>query len=335
MPTYSILQRYKSRNNKTWYGRINDGGVIKYISLKTKRKADAVAWLDAKNAARFFPELVAKNQNKDLEINKVLIEFMAQKEKTLGSAGSFTMYTNVMNVITRYCKESGLSNMAQWTPKNAQGFSNWLTTNDYSPRVTRQFVGMASQVFKWASRNYSLNVRNPFEGVEKPKLVKRVTEFWTPEEIDRILDNAPSPGLRLEWAFMAFAGLRRHEANKVAAADIKEGQLRVIGKGNKEAFLPVSERLAKEIERAGGVIHSASNDYTKLCNLKKAANEAGASGKANPHKFRHSFASNLFRAGVGVKYVQNLMRHENVEITLNTYGHLLQEDLNPAVNKLK
>lgn len=335
MPTYSILQRYKCRNNKTWYGRINDGGVIKYVSLKTKRKIDAQAWLDSKNAARFFPELVAQERNKDLSVVKVLTEFMAQKEKTLGSKGSYVMYTNVMNVITRYCNEKNIVNMADWTPKNAQGFANWMTDNKYGARATRQFVGMASQVFKWTTRNYALNVRNPFEGVEKPKVVKRVTEFWTPEEIDRILDLAPTPALRLEWSFMAFSGLRRHEANKVAAEDIKDGKLRVIGKGNKEAFLPVSERLDAEIKRASGIIHQKSNDNHKLSILKKVAKEAKASGKANPHKFRHSFASNLIRAGVGIKHVQELMRHENVEITLNTYGHLLQEDLNPAVNKIK
>lgn len=52
MPTYTILQRYLYRGNKTWYGRINDGGKISYLSLKTKRKTDAQAWLDQRNAAR-------------------------------------------------------------------------------------------------------------------------------------------------------------------------------------------------------------------------------------------------------------------------------------------
>jgi len=48
------------------------------------------------------------------------------------------------------------------------------------------------------------------------------------------------------------------------------------------------------------------------------------------HRFRHSFASNLLRAGRSIKAVQLLMRHENVTLTLNIYGHLLPSDLEEA-----
>lgn len=40
------------------------------------------------------------------------------------------------------------------------------------------------------------------------------------------------------------------------------------------------------------------------------------------------------RAGVNVKAVQQLMRHENVQITLDTYSHLLQDDLRAAADSL-
>ena len=70
--------------------------------------------------------------------------------------------------------------------------------------------------------------------------------------------------------------------------------------------------------------------------VKVAARNAGIEfqGEATNHRFRHSFASNLIRAGADIKSVQLLMRHENVEITLNTYSHLLGADLEKAVNKI-
>ena len=55
---------------------------------------------------------------------------------------------------------------------------------------------------------------------------------------------------------------------------------------------------------------------------------------ANNHKFRHSFISNLIRSGINVRAVQQLARHESVDITLNTYSHLLQNDLADAVNAI-
>ncbi|WP_083564638.1 tyrosine-type recombinase/integrase [Fibrobacter sp. UWOV1] len=57
------------------------------------------------------------------------------------------------------------------------------------------------------------------------------------------------------------------------------------------------------------------------------------SDDATNHKWRHSFASNLIRSGVGPKIVQQLMRHEDVRQTLDTYSHLLQDDLEKALNK--
>jgi len=53
MKRYSILQRYRSRGIATWYGRISDGGIVKYVSLGVTRRADALEWLNARNAEKF------------------------------------------------------------------------------------------------------------------------------------------------------------------------------------------------------------------------------------------------------------------------------------------
>ena len=50
------------------------------------------------------------------------------------------------------------------------------------------------------------------------------------------------------------------------------------------------------------------------------------------HRFRHSFISNLIRANCcSIRCVAELARHENVNITLNTYSHLLQSDKDEAL----
>jgi len=81
---------------------------------------------------------------------------------------------------------------------------------------------------------------------------------------------------------------------------------------------------------------SKYSDNTMSCRaLRKAVQEAGLDpSDATNHKFRHSFASNLIRAKVNIKAVQQLMRHENVDLTLNTYSHLLKDDLEAAANAI-
>lgn len=62
MKKYSVLQRYKSRGNMTWYGRISDDGIVKYISLGVTRKADALDWLNLQNSRKFLPESVLEEE---------------------------------------------------------------------------------------------------------------------------------------------------------------------------------------------------------------------------------------------------------------------------------
>lgn len=118
-----------------------------------------------------------------------------------------------------------------------------------------------------------------------------------------------------------------------ADGDIHDGYIHLVGKGDKMAKVPVSTRLRAELERYGKPLpHIRSLSSS----VKVAARNSGIEfqGEATNHRFRHSFASNLIRAGADIKSVQLLMRHENVEITLNTYSHLLGADLEKAVDRI-
>ncbi len=52
------------------------------------------------------------------------------------------------------------------------------------------------------------------------------------------------------------------------------------------------------------------------------------------HDLRHTCATLLLKAGVPVQHVQRILRHSTIAITVNTYGHLLTEDLRWAAEKL-
>ena len=49
---------------------------------------------------------------------------------------------------------------------------------------------------------------------------------------------------------------------------------------------------------------------------------------------RHTFASTMIRRGVDIKRIQAILGHASPEITLATYSHLMEGDLNSAVGKL-
>lgn len=247
-----------------------------------------------------------------------------------------------MAVLKDFCTAEGVSTLGAFTRERGQEFAERLAARKYAPKTARELLRCASQFFRWAADTYEIEGFAPLAKVARPKLVKRQKEFWTPEEVDAILDAAPAPRFRLFWAFMAFAGLRYHEACSIGPGSVKDGEIEVVGKGNKQAFLPVNDRLRREIERYGGMENGIfrgtafTNGASANRTLKKAAAAAlgERGGNASNHRFRHSFASNLIRAGVNVKAVQQLMRHEDVQITLDTYSHLLREDLAAAANSV-
>lgn len=342
MKSYSICQANKRHGSDYWYGRINDDGEVKYISLKTKRKSEAQEWLAMMNARRFLPE--ERDGWKKRDIFAAMTAFLQSVETSKG-AGSSTCgaYTGRIAVLKDFCKSARIASLGDFTRERAQGFADFLAGRRYAPKTTRELLRCASQFFALASDTYEIEVFEPLAKVARPKLVKRQKDFWTPEEIDRILDAAPSPRFRLFWAFMAFAGLRHHEACAIGPESVKDGRMEVIVKGDKQRFVPVSARLEAEFERFGelcdGMFRTAKYNHPDRSNgalrVSVEASGVGDSSTAVCHRFRHSFVSNLLRGGAPVKAVQQLAGHASAKMTLDTYSHVLEQDLGGVVDLLK
>lgn len=337
MKHYSISQRKKSRGNSTWYGRTFDNGVlVREESLHTRRKSDAQAWLDAMNAARFMPGNLFRTEQKDMAIGDALKTFLKSKED---GGNTYRAYASRLSGWEHWCNIENVMTLREFTREKAVEFANETSSMD-SPKTAREKLRLLRQFIAWASDTYELDGYDPMKTVTPPKLVKRAKKFWTPDEIDRILEKAPTPEFRLFWSLMAFAGLRHAEACSFGPSMLDNGRLHLVGKGNKEAFLPISGRLMEEIAKVDvyeGMFYTAKYRKPDRCikRLKGAVMRAGLDNSdATNHKFRHSFASNLLRAKVTVPATAKLMRHSEASTTLSTYSHLLAEDLSEAVNSV-
>ena len=339
MKRYSVFQKHKARGNMTWYGRIAEDGLFHVVSLGTKKKADAIAWLDLMNAQKFLPEGFVK-EKPDANLVELSHKFIDSCE-TANNASFATIraYQLRISYFLEWAKEHGKSLVSQISDKDAVDFSTLIATR-YAPKTAGEIIKLTKAMFTFSHKIYKTE-GNPFEYVRKPKLKQSAKGFWTVEEINLILAAAPTTEYRKFWALMAFAGLRYFEARDLRWKDIADDKITLIGKGNKLSTIPVSERLKAEIGAPGDADTTIvtpgtfANNTTSIRALKAAVAKVGLNPEGtNNHKFRHSFISNLIRSGINIRAVQQLARHDSVEITLNTYSHLLQNDLKDAVNAI-
>lgn len=328
----TLVQKNKSKGIMTWSARVPDPhkkGVVHYFSLGTESKAEAKALLQERIRDGSFDQ---RMEPKAITVGEAVGMFEKFQRSKGTKRGSIDVYMNALKAL------GPLSGRNIADVRNSELSEIFLEENNNKSSITyNNNKNIVSSFF-----NYLVNVLeaipyNPVgKAIPKRKRVKTVRYFWTTDEINRIMAHAPNPETRLAWAFMAFAGLRRSEAIGMRPSKIHDGNIHVVGKGDKAAKLPICPRLQREIDRfndAGGNWEKLRCNRSSLSKYSAKALPKGFLGKAHAHRFRHSFGSNLIRAGVNLKVVQTLMRHETIQMTLDIYAHILDTDAEKAIEK--
>lgn len=175
----------------------------------------------------------------------------------------------------------------------------------------------------------------------------RLPTYLEPEELAALLAAAP-PRRQLFYLLCARVGLRVSEAVSVSHSDIQwhDGEpsiLHVIGKGDKEALLPLAPSLRNLLiqfsapdaqgwlfpgYRAG---HHLADRQARYWLVEDAGKAGIPRHKAHPHALRHSLANHLLREGVNLREIMDLMRHASLSIT-TIYLHTTPERLQDAVD---
>jgi integrase/recombinase XerD len=186
---------------------------------------------------------------------------------------------------------------------------------------------------------------DPSELLELPRLGRKIPEVLALEEIDSIIDSidlATREGQRnraiIEMLYSC--GLRVSELINLTFSNIyrEEEYLRIIGKGDKQRLVPVSQRALDEvarwsIDRNALDIKKGSEDFVFL-NLrgsrisrisifnivKTCAEKAGIRKNISPHTFRHSFATHLLEGGANLRVIQQMLGHQSIQTT-EIYAH--------------
>ncbi|WP_305843697.1 tyrosine recombinase XerC [Photobacterium leiognathi] len=184
---------------------------------------------------------------------------------------------------------------------------------------------------------------NPAKGVAAPRKSRPLPKNLDVDEMNQLLDvNEDDPLAIRDRAMMELmygAGLRLSELVGIDLRNISlsKGDLRVIGKGDKERIVPFSglarewvakwlkvrDSIAQADEQALFVSKLGHRISTR--NVQKRMAEWGqkqaVSSHINPHKLRHSFATHMLESSGDLRAVQELLGHANLSTT-QIYTHL-------------
>lgn len=193
---------------------------------------------------------------------------------------------------------------------------------------------------------------NPMDLIESPKIGRKLPDTLSENEIDALIaaiDLSKPQGERnraiIEMLYSC--GLRVSELTNLKLSDLyfDEGFINIIGKGDKQRFVPINEYTQKYINIYTGEIRNhmkvvpQSKDILFLNRrgkqltramifsiVKTLAQKAGITKNISPHTFRHSFATHLLQNGADLRSIQQMLGHESITTT-EIYMHVNRENL--------
>ena len=221
---------------------------------------------------------------------------------------------------------------------------SFLENIDVTPRSKTHYLTVFNSFYKYMIFQEKLTT-NPCDGIRHPKLDKKLPNYLTDEEIDKLLDIKLLKPVdyrnkaMLEVLFATgtrISELINLELNQV---DFQECIIRVQGKGKKDRIVPIGETAMECLDNyinnyRDFLLKTKVSNYVFLNKdgnrisrqgffkiLKKLCIDAGIKKEVSPHTLRHSFATHLLNNGADLRIIQELLGHENLTTT-EIYSHL-------------
>lgn len=351
------MPTYKNEKANTWYCKFYyydwNGKKIQKKKGGFKLKREAQEWEN-----NF---LVGTNQScLDMELSQVNDLYAENCKLKLKP----TTCADKQSIIEKHILPTfGHLKIVDITPNDIRLWHNdLLKNNNYKATYLRKINSQLSGLFNFAVKYYNLK-QNPValcDNIGKGKA--NVMQFWTPAEFKTFIEYfANDIELYTIFHMLFYTGVRIGELLALTWADINSNtdMLHInknIGKikGGDIILTPKTEKSFRNIILPSFLcdillnykkqIYGSSPDsqvfnkstYAIRRALKRGCNKTGVK-EIRLHDFRHSHASLLIECGFSPLAIADRLGHENIQTTLNIYGHLYpnkQEEIADKLNKI-
>ena len=226
----------------------------------------------------------------------------------------------------------------------------WRLEQGYKPRSTARFLSGARGFYRYLLREKLIAV-DPTLQVDMPQLGRPLPKSLSEADVEALL-AAPDLGEAIGQRDRAMlevlyaCGLRVTELISLTLeqVNLRQGVLRVMGKGSKERLVPMGEEAIVWVERymrdtRHELLNGRPSDVmfpsqrgeqmtrqTFWHRIKHQARVAGIDKSLSPHTLRHAFATHLLNHGADLRVVQMLLGHSDLSTT-QIYTHVARARL--------
>ena len=240
-----------------------------------------------------------------------------------------------------------MEDLTKATTPMVKSFLVQLKSEDLSNRSINRMISTLKTFYKYCMRE-GLIEKSPMTGVRNLKLPKNLVKFVPESDINKVsFENSDDYTIKrdeLLFEILYQTGIRKAELIGLKDGDVDRMAMRikVLGKRNKERFIPVGRNLLQMIEHYQTLRDEKFENHPDRLLLNDKGDEMtpyfvynkvhqlleGVTSlrQKSPHVLRHTFATHLLDEGASLVAIQKLLGHTDLATT-QVYAHNTIEQL--------
>lgn len=264
---------------------------------------------------------------------------------------TLTSYRHDLGNFSDYIREN--SPVESWNEVSHLLIRSWIVSrldSGLDARTVNRNISSLKSFFRYLQRENAIQ-KNPMLRIVSPKVSKKLPVFVEKPAMEELLNRKKSEkenyGQELTYVILELlygTGMRLSEllGLKTTNIDTRAGQIKVLGKRNKERIIPLTTEAVQatlafiEVKKSLGLDSTEMlictekgknlNPRTVYSIVKQALSEVTTINKRSPHVLRHSFATHMLENGADLNAIKELLGHANLSAT-QVYTHNTIEKL--------
>ena len=278
--------------------------------------------------------------------------FLENEKKV--SANTLQSYKRDLKQFEKYIEENG-EDYSKLTDEGIKEYIKYMQEIGKKPSTISRGLASIRSFYQYEVKNKVVEI-DPTEGIQSPKIEKRVPSVLTSNEVALLLDQPKNVNLKgtrdkamLEFAYAT--GMRVTEIISLNVEDINlETGYATCRNGKKERTVPIGNMSLKALKdymlNARDTMIKDENEKALFVNLngqrltrqgfwkiiKYYKEQAHIDKEITPHVLRHSFATHLLQNGADLKSIQTMLGHSDI-LSTQVYMQFQDESLKNIYKK--